>query len=143
MGASNGDGKYWIDPANDGKHLKVFCDMTTDGGKTTKIFFAYFQISTTAEGNYAIGVILRSVQNKIKSVTSLTENKPLQSGRKWAECTENLHCKAPRFFIYTTVGFSEHTAKFVNCLILQYFYLMSIFVSYCTFDLYSYFNPFS
>ena len=36
MGASNGDGKYWIDPANDGKHLKVFCDMTTDGGKTTK-----------------------------------------------------------------------------------------------------------
>ncbi|XP_067046141.1 uncharacterized protein [Acropora muricata] len=32
MGASKGDGKYWIDPANDGKHLKVFCDMTTDGG---------------------------------------------------------------------------------------------------------------
>ena len=36
MGASKGDGKYWIDPANDGKHLKVFCDMTTDGGKMTK-----------------------------------------------------------------------------------------------------------
>ena len=54
MGASNGDGKYWIDPANDGKHLKAFCDMTTDGGKTTKIFFAYFQNSTTAEGDCAI-----------------------------------------------------------------------------------------
>ncbi|XP_074620225.1 uncharacterized protein LOC141879022 [Acropora palmata] len=31
-GVCHGDGEYWIDPANDGKHLKVFCDMTTDGG---------------------------------------------------------------------------------------------------------------
>ncbi|XP_015758016.1 PREDICTED: uncharacterized protein LOC107337392 [Acropora digitifera] len=30
-GVYHGDGEYWIDPANDGKHLKVFCDMTTDG----------------------------------------------------------------------------------------------------------------
>ena len=36
MGKSNGDREYWIDPAKDGKHLKVFCDMTTDGGKMTK-----------------------------------------------------------------------------------------------------------
>ena len=35
MDASNADGEYWIDPANDGKHVKVFCDMTTDGGNTT------------------------------------------------------------------------------------------------------------
>ncbi|XP_068704569.1 uncharacterized protein [Montipora foliosa] len=26
------DGYYWIDPASDGTYLKVFCDMTTDGG---------------------------------------------------------------------------------------------------------------
>ena len=42
MGASNGDGKYWIDPANDGKHLQVFCDMTTDEGKTAKKKFSIF-----------------------------------------------------------------------------------------------------
>ena len=27
------DGEYWIDPGNIGSPLKVYCDMTTDGGK--------------------------------------------------------------------------------------------------------------
>ena len=27
------DGEYWIDPEKNGNTLKVFCDMTTDGGK--------------------------------------------------------------------------------------------------------------
>ena len=31
-GDSEGDGKYWIDPEKNGNSLKVFCDMTTDGG---------------------------------------------------------------------------------------------------------------
>ena len=31
-GGSRGDGEYWIDPENSGKPVKVFCDMTTDGG---------------------------------------------------------------------------------------------------------------
>ena len=30
---SVGDGEYWIDPEGNGKSLKVFCDMTTAGGK--------------------------------------------------------------------------------------------------------------
>ena len=32
LGDSKGDGEYWIDPAKNGKPLKVYCDMTTDGG---------------------------------------------------------------------------------------------------------------
>ena len=32
-GATTGDGEYWIDPQKNGDPLKVFCDMTTDGGK--------------------------------------------------------------------------------------------------------------
>ena len=32
-GDSRGDGEYWIDPEKSGNSLKVFCDMTTDGGK--------------------------------------------------------------------------------------------------------------
>ena len=32
-GDSKGDGKYWIDPAQSGNPLKVYCDMTTDGGE--------------------------------------------------------------------------------------------------------------
>ena len=31
-GGSRGDGEYWIDPERSGNSLKVFCDMTTDGG---------------------------------------------------------------------------------------------------------------
>ena len=34
LGDSTGDGEYWIDPEKNGKPLKVFCDMTTDEGKT-------------------------------------------------------------------------------------------------------------
>jgi len=30
---SKGDGEYWIDPERSGNPLKVYCDMTTDGGK--------------------------------------------------------------------------------------------------------------
>ena len=30
---SIGDGEYWIDPKNSCKPVKVFCDMTTEGGK--------------------------------------------------------------------------------------------------------------
>ena len=33
LGSSKGDGEYWIDPGKTGKPLKVYCDMTTDGGK--------------------------------------------------------------------------------------------------------------
>ena len=31
-----GDGEYWINPKENGSSLKVFCDMTTDGGKHCK-----------------------------------------------------------------------------------------------------------
>ena len=36
-GDSIGDGEYWIDPEKNGNPLKVFCDMTTDGGISFKI----------------------------------------------------------------------------------------------------------
>ena len=32
-GDSKGDGQYWIDPEKTGNPFKVYCDMTTDGGK--------------------------------------------------------------------------------------------------------------
>ena len=33
LGVSKLDGEYWIDPEKNGKALKVYCDMTTNGGK--------------------------------------------------------------------------------------------------------------
>ena len=35
-GVSKGDGEYWINSEKNGSSLKVFCDMTTDGGKHFK-----------------------------------------------------------------------------------------------------------
>ena len=32
-GFSKGDGEYWINPGWSGDTLKVYCDMTTDGGE--------------------------------------------------------------------------------------------------------------
>lgn len=32
-GDFKGDGEYWIDPEKSGKPFKVFCNMTSDGGK--------------------------------------------------------------------------------------------------------------
>ena len=34
-GDSKGGGEYWIDPEKGGHPFKVYCDMTTDGGKLT------------------------------------------------------------------------------------------------------------
>ena len=62
-----------------------------------------FQISVTAKRNYPNWVIARGVQTERSSVTFLTENK----------LTENVHCIAPKFFMYTTSWFIG--IKFVNC----------------------------
>ena len=39
-GYAKGDGKYIIDPENNGNPLKVYCDMTTDGGKIRHILLS-------------------------------------------------------------------------------------------------------
>ena len=36
-GTSKGDGEYWINPGWSGDPLKVYCDMTTDGGEDQKL----------------------------------------------------------------------------------------------------------
>ena len=42
---SKGDGEYWIDPERSGNTLKVYCDMTTDGGSIRN--FLIFEIKIT------------------------------------------------------------------------------------------------
>ena len=37
FGNSNQSGGYWIDPERNGNPLKVFCEMTTDGGRFWKV----------------------------------------------------------------------------------------------------------
>ena len=38
---SKGDREHWIDPEKSGNPLKVFCDMTTDGGKLRMVSKEY------------------------------------------------------------------------------------------------------
>ena len=44
-GDSKGDREYWIDPEKSGNPLKVFCDMTTDGGKLRMMNKEYCRFS--------------------------------------------------------------------------------------------------
>ena len=48
-GDSRGDGEYWIDPENKGSPLKVYCDMTTDGGERQMYCGALFSPFWTGE----------------------------------------------------------------------------------------------
>ena len=41
-GTTTGDGEYWIDPQKNGDPLKVYCDMTTDGGKQAILMRSLF-----------------------------------------------------------------------------------------------------
>ncbi|KAK3735315.1 hypothetical protein QZH41_018726 [Actinostola sp. cb2023] len=45
-GESKGDGEYWIDPGNTGNPLKVYCDMTTDGGRDAFTYFLNTKVTT-------------------------------------------------------------------------------------------------
>ena len=39
IGISNKSGEYWIDPERNGNPLKVYCDMTTVGGRFWKLLY--------------------------------------------------------------------------------------------------------
>ena len=59
-GATTGDGEYWIDPQKNSDPLKVYCDMTTDGGK--QIINALYVLTPC---------ILQYYSQKVKALKSL------------------------------------------------------------------------
>lgn len=78
-GATTGDGEYWIDPQKNGDPLKVYCDMTTDGGKQiinvlyflTPCILQYSQIVKALKSLYDINTIAKP--RKLKNVLMVCE----------------------------------------------------------------------
>ena len=64
-GDSKGDREHWIDPEKSGNPLKVFCDMTTDGGKLRMVSKEYSS------------VILSTCANVFPNICALTSRETL------------------------------------------------------------------
>jgi len=43
-GQSHGTDVYWLDPGSTGSPLLALCDMSTDGGKVSLLFYAFHTI---------------------------------------------------------------------------------------------------
>ena len=65
-GFSKGDGEYWINPGWNGDPLKVYCDMTTDGGK--QFLFSCVGVLKVCYFDYACRHIRWKLYTKTKNI---------------------------------------------------------------------------
>ncbi|XP_044181425.1 uncharacterized protein LOC122962416 isoform X1 [Acropora millepora] len=113
--SSNADGEYWIDPANDGKHLKVFCDMTTDEGGWLRVF----RLNVMQNSNPPSQLPLETSYRGIEKNQTLVTQTAMRELRRLINFTQlRFHCKKQhhgRTFHIATVKNSSGEA------VVQYF----------------------
>ncbi|KAL9957131.1 hypothetical protein ACROYT_G038733 [Oculina patagonica] len=71
-GDSKGDGEYWIDPEKSGNPLKVFCDMTTDGGGW--LLVSKLVIDSPSSPQLSVETSYRGISNYHNNKTFLTKS---------------------------------------------------------------------
>ncbi|KAL9957135.1 hypothetical protein ACROYT_G038737 [Oculina patagonica] len=71
-GDSKGDGEYWIDPEKSGNPLKVFCDMTTDGGGW--LLVSKLVIDNPSSPQLSVETTYRGISNYHNNKTFLTKS---------------------------------------------------------------------
>ncbi|KAL9957259.1 hypothetical protein ACROYT_G038873 [Oculina patagonica] len=115
-GSSKGDGEYWIDPEKSGDPLKVFCDMTTDGGGWLLISNLVID-SPSSLPQMSIETSYRGISNYHNNKTFLTKS-AMNELRTHLPFTQlRFHCSKQqgRTFHVTTVANSTGEA------VVQYF----------------------
>ncbi|XP_078345784.1 uncharacterized protein LOC144631266 isoform X2 [Oculina patagonica] len=114
-GDSKGDGEYWIDPEKNGNPLKVFCDMTTDGGGW--LLVSKLVIDSPSSPQLSVETSYRGISNYHNNKTFLTKS-AMNELRTHLPFTQlRFHCSKQqgRTFHVTTVTNSTGEA------VVQYF----------------------
>ncbi|KAL9957129.1 hypothetical protein ACROYT_G038731 [Oculina patagonica] len=114
-GDSKGDGEYWIDPEKSGNPIKVFCDMTTDGGGW--LLVSKLVIDNPSSPQLSIEPSYRGISNYHNNKTFLTKS-AMNELRTHLNFTQlRFHCSKQqgRTFHVTTVANSTGEA------VVQYF----------------------
>ncbi|XP_022800000.1 uncharacterized protein LOC111337884 isoform X2 [Stylophora pistillata] len=109
------DGEYWIDPEKNGKPLKVYCDMTTDGGGW--LLVSNLVVDDPSLRELSIESSYRKINNCHKEKVFISENamKELRSHLSFTQLRFHCSKQRGRTFHVTTVANSSGEA------VVQYF----------------------